>query len=581
MCPESFYFRRHRYVRPRSIQCSTPFPSAILVTALLVNLLPSSVVGRAAPIAWIGSTVRPFPSSLKSAASSSYEPSENGASSNPRSVTHAIRRLCSGGGNREDHRAALALLRRADGASIHSYVALIAGLARSGEEPDERRRDAALALLTELECGERGRLPEFFLTDPSPAGDRAVSEMLEADFVAAGEGEVERTGGRRVPRPNSYAYTALLLHISVPAQAWSVLRRAIRHLRQEEQGTFHERRRRWGNRCLGRWGRSGGSRSSPGIDRVYVAAIYSCSKRCVEGSDGARDGCDMALRILRCMSPVLVNRTKSISEIPPLPPERLSMRGKIDENDNAGELEWPEVPVTKEAYVAAITCCARATRAQLALDLFQEMMGSGFSPTSAAYLSVLQACASVGKYVEAERIFDQMLTPTLNVTKAVPTIWHYNAFLGSYARAGRANVALEYLEAMAPLGDKKGEEVHNNFSSYDYDGEDPNVISMRQRNLAAAQASRLTPDLVTFNTVLSACVRAKEYQIAADLVKDMENGGPSIPKPDVITYNTLLSACEDPQVAFSLVQKNANTKQHCRRQTQHWPLPATYDYILQ
>jgi pentatricopeptide repeat protein len=57
--------------------------------------------------------------------------------------------------------------------------------------------------------------------------------------------------------------------------------------------------------------------------------------------------------------------------------------------------------------------------------------------------------------------------------------------------------------------------------------------------LESMTASGLTPDLVTYNSVISACGLGQQWQLAAEMVRRANEAGL---RPDVYTYNALLGA---------------------------------------
>ena len=57
--------------------------------------------------------------------------------------------------------------------------------------------------------------------------------------------------------------------------------------------------------------------------------------------------------------------------------------------------------------------------------------------------------------------------------------------------------------------------------------------------LESMTASGLTPDLVTYNSVISACGLGQQWQLAAEMVRRANEAGL---RPDVYTYNALLGS---------------------------------------
>ncbi|CAE8591211.1 unnamed protein product, partial [Polarella glacialis] len=53
--------------------------------------------------------------------------------------------------------------------------------------------------------------------------------------------------------------------------------------------------------------------------------------------------------------------------------------------------------------------------------------------------------------------------------------------------------------------------------------------------------SRLSPDVVTYSSAISACSRGQEWQLAVSLLRTAAEQGIAL---DVIAYSSVLSACE-------------------------------------
>ena len=58
--------------------------------------------------------------------------------------------------------------------------------------------------------------------------------------------------------------------------------------------------------------------------------------------------------------------------------------------------------------------------------------------------------------------------------------------------------------------------------------------------LHALQRQCLVPNLITYNALISACVKGRQAKEALDVFQAMQWQGVM---PDVITYNALISAC--------------------------------------
>ena len=221
---------------------------------------------------------------------------------------------------------------------------------------------------------------------------------------------------------------------------------------------------------------------------------------------------------------------------------------------------------TVDVWNAAIYACQRATDSnndnwQTALGMFRDMKRRGMSPNERTYGHVLYTCAQAGQ----ARIALSLLEEVQAKNESSPQIWgtalhacakasshdgledalsilrhmrrhgirinviHVSAFLSTCAKAKRDDVALELLECFR----------------HDRDFE------LSSQNVTIPPVSI---DLVVVNTVLLACAKAGNYNAAREILQELKQDGFAV-EPDVISYNTVLSACDDPIEAKALVKE--------------------------
>ena len=239
--------------------------------------------------------------------------------------------------------------------------------------------------------------------------------------------------------------------------------------------------------------------------------------------------------------------------------------------------------LTIQVYNAAISACARSAGCnnkknsniegwQLGLSLYNRVKRHGPSPDDRTHCSLFDALAEFGQLMVAKSIFDgikQSSTPELisklykpllkscaTVEKAAEaeafiqqmrndairiTVEHMNLYLLSLAKCKLHTKALEVLQEMIDL------------QGFDHPS--------------------MSPDIVTFNTVLSACAYAEDYEAARELLDDMKEGtyytsdednaqhSLATVRPDVISYNTVIS-CADPYDALELINEMRLTRRN-------------------
>lgn len=220
---------------------------------------------------------------------------------------------------------------------------------------------------------------------------------------------------------------------------------------------------------------------------------------------------------------------------------------------------------TVNVWNAALFACRRNNKNdnwQYSLHLLREMKRQGIIPNVKTYGHVLYTCAQSGQVRIALSLLEQVQQEEVNVTS--PQIWgaalyacakavdysahedalsilqhmqsqqipintiHVSAFLSTCAKAGKDNVAQDVLTCF-----RNDQEFHLN-------------------KLVIPSVSI---DLVVVNTVLLACAKARNYTAAHDILQGLKRGDYANVEPDVISYNTVLSACTDPMQAKALVKE--------------------------
>ncbi len=161
------------------------------------------------------------------------------------------------------------------------------------------------------------------------------------------------------------------------------------------------------------------------------------------------------------------------------------------------------------------------------------------TPTLVTFSTIMSRAVQLGKPVVAIRLWNSMrrqtdffsacssVPPSLRI---VPDVKAANILMNCYAKLGYVESAQDLLHQMI-AGD--GEDV-----------------------------PRMTPNLVTFNTLLDACFKARELDVALDVKQQIED---ATLVPDARTYTTLIatvarktsstSGVNDPTLAFSLLQE--------------------------
>ncbi|KAL9179337.1 hypothetical protein ACHAXT_008627 [Thalassiosira profunda] len=225
--------------------------------------------------------------------------------------------------------------------------------------------------------------------------------------------------------------------------------------------------------------------------------------------------------------------------------------------------------VTVQVYNVAIACCAKQSSEngsgwQRALSIMQTMRRNGPQPNEQTYASVLQACAEHNQMKIALSLIDEIRqSPEMNATGRL-----YIPLLKVCAKRGDSETASRLIAIM-----KEG--------SIDVTTETMNLLlaslaknKLHLRALGILQEMILdgatVPDVVTFNTVLSACANADDYEAAQALLDRMRdgefmfrtNGKIEQIRPDVISYNTVVSCAPDAESILFLLQEMRLTRRN-------------------
>ena len=189
----------------------------------------------------------------------------------------------------------------------------------------------------------------------------------------------------------------------------------------------------------------------------------------------------------------------------------------------------------EQTFSSVLHACAEYGQVKVALSLLEELRQSSIIRlTPSLYLPLLKACANVGNANTAHLLINNMKHDSLKLTTE-----HMNLYLLSLAKCKMQ------IRAVCVL-----------------------------REMIESQESQ--PDLITLNTVLSACANAGDFEGAQALLDQMKEGnfkcrvqGGNDPmkwkqteiKPDVVSYNTVIS-CADPETALDLIQEMRLTRRN-------------------
>lgn len=196
-------------------------------------------------------------------------------------------------------------------------------------------------------------------------------------------------------------------------------------------------------------------------------------------------------------------------------------------------------------------------------------------PTVRECNAALAALGDSGELLRALRLFGKMRKAgifqarlqsktNLNWPVPVPTLVTYSTLMSRAVKASKPLVALRLWNIMGPeiVPDLKAANILMNCYAKLADVENAEALLDQMKNGGGYLVPRISPNLVTYNTVLNACQRAGKLDEALATKEDLERYGLI---PDARTYTSLIatvarkpslsSGQNDPSLAFSLLKE--------------------------
>lgn len=180
---------------------------------------------------------------------------------------------------------------------------------------------------------------------------------------------------------------------------------------------------------------------------------------------------------------------------------------------------------------AAISACGRNHEPDAALKLLREMIMSGRRSVPAAdvvsFNSAISALGRAGRWQEAGRLFDEILSP--NSRSA-------GALLAAYDKGGQPERALTFLKSHPLLMNTIC--VNTVLSSFSRQKKFDKVLDLYESLQKGVLIAHCRPDTASLNAALKACEQRGDWGRAIELLESAEVG-----LKNVISWNTVISAC--------------------------------------
>ena len=225
-------------------------------------------------------------------------------------------------------------------------------------------------------------------------------------------------------------------------------------------------------------------------------------------------------------------------------------------------------------FGAVIAAAEKENEWVLTLNLLEEMKEEGVPTTSFIYHSAISACGKAGKYEMTLELLEEM-----KERKVERTTVTYSLLINAFKRSGMWDDALSFLTIMQAdrnegviktesdnaenvLTDKSGltskndEKSNNNESKNNNEhsatitpaviyqstaGASVGVCPMGSgsRGRGGSENAGLKPDTIVYSSAISVCVESQKWDLALELLEQMEEQGI---QRNVVTYNTVIEA---------------------------------------
>ncbi|OMO67874.1 hypothetical protein COLO4_29977 [Corchorus olitorius] len=164
-----------------------------------------------------------------------------------------------------------------------------------------------------------------------------------------------------------------------------------------------------------------------------------------------------------------------------------------------------------------------------ATKMYKEMIRVGFTPCVTTYNALLNALARRGDWKAAESVILDMKSKGFR-----PSETSYSLMLQSYAKGGHWRVWREHFRNCKRMDINLiwfcSIQCSRFFSKN-------NMYDQAHEMLHLIRESGLTPDLVTYNSLMDMYARAGECWKAEEILKGLQKSGG---KPDIVSYNTVI-----------------------------------------
>ncbi|XP_004504955.1 pentatricopeptide repeat-containing protein At2g17140 [Cicer arietinum] len=210
--------------------------------------------------------------------------------------------------------------------------------------------------------------------------------------------------------------------------------------------------------------------------------------------------------------------------------------------------QFPSTPLPLQLYHILLRSSLHHNRPHFVTSLYTDMIQAGVHPQTYTFNLLLQSLCESNALDHALQLFDRMSEKGCH-----PNEFTVGILVRGFCRAGKTQQALEFIDNK--FCKNVNRVVYNtlvsSFCKQDMNDEAEKLVErMRDQGLF--------PDVVTFNSRISALCRAGKVFEASRIFRDMQMDGElGLPKPNVVTFNLMVKGfCQQGMMkeASSLVE---------------------------
>jgi len=178
-------------------------------------------------------------------------------------------------------------------------------------------------------------------------------------------------------------------------------------------------------------------------------------------------------------------------------------------------------------YNTAIFSCVNGGKWEVALSLYSRMKEADVKPSYVTFIGLIQGAGECDEWEMALQILDEM-----NEISMSPRVEIANAVMNACIQGGVWELALEILGMME--GKTFRNSLPRSLQALDPSSSSPSKF---EGDSNMADSKSYAPDVISYNTILNACVQIPDWRLALELFHRMESRSV---QPDIVSYNTLI-----------------------------------------